>query len=81
MQGDSPCHALNKAPLYRRCLAVRPIAFKLTKGNAPDTAQMNAKVREMIKESRKHSRRMVYKRSSRWARIVLVRLTCLIPTT
>jgi len=30
-------------------LAVRSIVFKLTKGNAPDTAQMNAKVREMIK--------------------------------
>jgi type I restriction enzyme R subunit len=32
-------------------LAVRSIIFKLTKGNAPDTAQMNAKVREMIKEA------------------------------
>lgn len=32
-------------------LAVRSILFKLTKGNAPDTAQMNAKVREMIKEA------------------------------
>ncbi|MCL4276827.1 MAG: HsdR family type I site-specific deoxyribonuclease [Ignavibacteria bacterium] len=31
--------------------AVRSIVFKLTKGNAPDTAQMNAKVREMIKEA------------------------------
>ena len=31
-------------------LAVRSIVFKLTKGNAPDTAQMNTKVREMIKE-------------------------------
>ena len=30
-------------------LAVRSIVFKLTKGSAPDTAQMNAKVREMIK--------------------------------
>jgi type I restriction enzyme R subunit len=30
-------------------LAVRSILFKLTKGNAPDTAQMNAKVRDMIK--------------------------------
>ncbi len=30
-------------------LAVRSIIFKLTKGNAPDTAQMNAKVRDMIK--------------------------------
>jgi type I restriction enzyme R subunit len=29
-------------------LAVRSIIFKLTKGNAPDAAQMNAKVREMI---------------------------------
>ncbi len=32
-------------------LAVRSIIFKLTKGDAPDTAQMNAKVREMIKEA------------------------------
>ena len=32
-------------------LAVRSIVFKLTKGNAPDTAQMNFKVREMIKEA------------------------------
>jgi len=32
-------------------LAIRSIIFKLTKGNAPDTAQMNAKVREMIKEA------------------------------
>ncbi len=32
-------------------LAVRSIVFKLTKGNAPDTAQMNAKVRELIKEA------------------------------
>ena len=31
--------------------AVRSIIFKLTKGNAPDLAQMNAKVREMIKEA------------------------------
>jgi len=29
-------------------LAVRSIVTKLTKGEAPDTAQMNAKVREMI---------------------------------
>jgi type I restriction enzyme R subunit len=34
-------------------LAVRSIIFKLTKGNAPDSAQMNAKVREMIKEALK----------------------------
>jgi len=32
-------------------LAVRSIVFKLTKGEAPDTAQMNAKVQEMIKEA------------------------------
>jgi type I restriction enzyme, R subunit len=32
-------------------LAVRSIVFKLIKGNAPDTAQMNAKVREMIKDA------------------------------
>jgi type I restriction enzyme R subunit len=32
-------------------LAVRSIVFKLTKGNAPDTEQMNAKVREMINEA------------------------------
>ena len=32
-------------------LAVRSIVFKLTKGNAPDTAQMNTKVREMIAEA------------------------------
>ncbi|MEI6893828.1 MAG: type I restriction endonuclease subunit R [Colwellia sp.] len=29
-------------------LAIRSIVYKLTKGEAPDTAQMNAKVREMI---------------------------------
>src|SRR5574344_259449 len=32
-------------------LAVRSIIFKLTKGEAPDTAQMNAKVKEMIKDA------------------------------
>ena len=32
-------------------LAVRSIVFKLTKGNAPDTARMNARVREMIKDA------------------------------
>lgn len=32
-------------------LAVRSIIFKLTKGDAPDTAQMNRKVREMIKDA------------------------------
>ncbi|WP_417535363.1 type I restriction endonuclease subunit R [Methylophaga sp.] len=31
--------------------AVRSIVFKLTKGAAPDTAQMNAKVRQMIEEA------------------------------
>ena len=32
-------------------IAIRSIVFKLTKGNAPDTAQMNAKVRDMIKNA------------------------------
>ncbi|MDA3971262.1 MAG: HsdR family type I site-specific deoxyribonuclease, partial [Desulfobulbaceae bacterium] len=32
-------------------LAVRSIVFKLTKGDAPDTAKMNAKVQEMIQEA------------------------------
>lgn len=32
-------------------LAIRSIVFKLTKGNAPDTAQMNIRVREMVKEA------------------------------
>ena len=32
-------------------LAVRSIVFKLTKGTAPDSAQMNIKVREMIKDA------------------------------
>lgn len=32
-------------------LAVRSIVFKLTKGEAPDTAQMNERVRDMIKEA------------------------------
>ncbi|MBK1791348.1 type I restriction endonuclease subunit R [Persicirhabdus sediminis] len=32
-------------------LAIRSIIAKLTKGDAPDTAQMNAKVREMIDEA------------------------------
>ncbi|MCD8405010.1 HsdR family type I site-specific deoxyribonuclease [Tenacibaculum dicentrarchi] len=34
-------------------LAIRSIVFKLTRGNAPDTAQMNAKVSELIKEALK----------------------------
>lgn len=32
-------------------LAIRSIVFKLTKGDAPDTAQMNVKVRDMIKDA------------------------------
>ena len=32
-------------------LAIRSIIFKLTRGDAPDTAQMNARVREMIAEA------------------------------
>ena len=34
-------------------VAVRSIVFKLTKGGAPDVAQMNAKVRAMIEEALK----------------------------
>jgi type I restriction enzyme R subunit len=34
-------------------MSVRSIVYKLTKGDAPDTAQMNAKVREMISEALK----------------------------
>ena len=34
-------------------LAVRSIVYKLTKGDAPDTAQMNQKVRELIAEALK----------------------------
>ena len=32
-------------------LAVRSIVFKFTKGDAPDMAQMNARVREMVKQA------------------------------
>jgi type I restriction enzyme R subunit len=32
-------------------MAIRSIVYKLTRGTAPDTAQMNAKVREMIAEA------------------------------
>ena len=32
-------------------LAVRSIVFKLTKGDAPDTARMNARVQAMIKDA------------------------------
>ena len=32
-------------------LAVRSIIFKLSKGEAPDTAQMNARVRDMVQEA------------------------------
>lgn len=41
----------NERDLIHFYLAVRTIVFKLTKGDAPDTAQMNARVREMIKEA------------------------------
>ncbi|WP_149497738.1 type I restriction endonuclease subunit R [Roseiconus lacunae] len=34
-------------------MAVRSIVYKLTKGNAPDAAQMNARVRDMIAEALK----------------------------
>lgn len=32
-------------------LAIRSVVFKLTKGTAPESAQMNARVREMIKKA------------------------------
>ena len=32
-------------------IAIRSIVFKLTKGSAPDAAQMNAKVRDMVKDA------------------------------
>ncbi len=32
-------------------MAIRSIIYKMTRGNAPDTAQMNSKVREMISEA------------------------------
>jgi type I restriction enzyme R subunit len=46
---DGPSH--DERDQIHFYLAVRSIVFKLTKGNAPDTAQMNAKVRDMIKEA------------------------------
>lgn len=50
------CAGSEKLTQYERdhthfYLAVRSILAKLTKGDAPDTAQMNAKVREMIKDA------------------------------
>ncbi|MFD3000103.1 type I restriction endonuclease subunit R [Pontibacter toksunensis] len=52
---DISCGSEEFTPLERDYIhfymAVRSIVFKLTKGDAPDTAQMNAKVREMIKEA------------------------------
>ncbi len=41
----------NERDLIHFYFAVRSIVFKLTIGEAPDMAQMNAKVREMIKEA------------------------------
>lgn len=41
----------NERDLIHFYLAIRSIIYKLTKGNAPDSAQMNAKVKEMIKEA------------------------------
>ncbi|WP_231598404.1 type I restriction enzyme endonuclease domain-containing protein, partial [Crateriforma conspicua] len=38
---------------FERPVTVRSIVHKLTKGNAPDAAQMNARVREMIAEALK----------------------------
>ena len=41
----------NERDLIHFYMAVRSIVFKLTKGDSPDTAQMNARVRDMIKEA------------------------------
>ena len=41
----------NERDLVHFYLAIRSILLKLTKGDAPDTAQMNARVREMIAEA------------------------------
>ncbi|TYL47681.1 type I restriction endonuclease subunit R [Marinomonas sp. IMCC 4694] len=41
----------NERDLIHFYIAVRSIIFKLTKGDAPDTAQMNARVRELIAEA------------------------------
>jgi len=43
----------NERDLIHFYIAVRSIVYKLTKGVAPDTAQMNARVREMIAEALK----------------------------
>ncbi|MCT4616501.1 MAG: HsdR family type I site-specific deoxyribonuclease [Marinifilaceae bacterium] len=50
------CHAEEEISETQRdqfhfYMAVRSILFKLTKGDAPDTAQMNAKVTEMINQA------------------------------
>ncbi len=45
--------AQDERDLIHFYMAVRSIVFKLTKGDAPDTAQMNAKVRDMIAEALK----------------------------
>ncbi|HIC30279.1 MAG TPA: type I restriction endonuclease subunit R [Flavobacteriaceae bacterium] len=49
--GSSEAFTYKERDYIHFYLAVRSIVFKLTKGNAPDTAQMNAKVREMIKDA------------------------------
>ncbi len=41
----------NERTLIHFYMAVRSIIFKLTKGDTPDIAQMNAKVRDLIKEA------------------------------
>jgi len=47
----SEAFSQNEKDLIHFYLAVRSIVFKLTKGKAPDIAQMNAKVKEMIKDA------------------------------
>ncbi|MFT5163295.1 MAG: type I restriction enzyme R subunit, partial [Alteromonadaceae bacterium] len=49
------CEAISEAErnLIYYYLAVRTVVYKLTKGDAPDTEQMNKKVREMIAQALK----------------------------
>ncbi|MCP4521390.1 MAG: type I restriction endonuclease subunit R, partial [Cytophagales bacterium] len=49
--GDEEAFTQSQKDHIHYYLAIRTIVFKLTKGNAPDTEQMNARVREMVKDA------------------------------
>jgi type I restriction enzyme R subunit len=49
--GDREAFSENEIDLVHFYLAIRSIIFKLTKGDAPDTARMNARVNEMIHDA------------------------------